>query len=140
MIEIPKCKVPIVSTIVVEKVHQAPNTYRNAKEVPSKEKEPINEARKVEHRVYKQLPRPPPLFPQRFSKQQQEEALKKISGYAKFMMDLVTKKKNVNFETIKVTHQCNAIISHTEVKKIECLGAFTIPCVIGVDKIRKSFA
>ncbi|XP_070022015.1 uncharacterized protein [Nicotiana sylvestris] len=33
------------------------------------------------------------------------EALEKISGYAKFMKDLVTKKRSMNCETIKMTHQ-----------------------------------
>ncbi|XP_016463836.2 uncharacterized protein LOC107786852 [Nicotiana tabacum] len=65
------------------------------------------------------------------------EALEKMPGYAKFMKDLVTKKKNVNFETIKVTHQCSAIISQTGVNKIEDPGAFTIPCAIGLTSFAK---
>nr|XP_009588813.1 uncharacterized protein LOC104086283 [Nicotiana tomentosiformis] len=127
VIEIPKCAVPIAS-----------------KEAP---------------RLFKQLPIPPPPFPQRFAKQQQEgqlqkfydmlnqisinvpfvEALKKMPSYDKFMKDLVTKKNNANFETIKVTHQCSTIISQIGVKKMEDLSAFTIPYAIGVDKLRKGF-
>ncbi|XP_019257667.1 PREDICTED: uncharacterized protein LOC109235873 [Nicotiana attenuata] len=64
------------------------------------------------------------------------EALEKMPGYAKFMKDLVTKNKNVNFETVKVTHQCSAIISQAE-KKMEDPGAFTIPCTIGVTSFTK---
>ncbi|XP_019267284.1 PREDICTED: uncharacterized protein LOC109244617 [Nicotiana attenuata] len=66
------------------------------------------------------------------------EALVKMPGYAKFMKDLVTKKKNVNFETVKVTHQCSAIISQAGVKKMKDPGAFTIPCIIGVTSFAKA--
>nr|XP_016499264.1 PREDICTED: uncharacterized protein LOC107817885 [Nicotiana tabacum] len=66
------------------------------------------------------------------------EALEKMPGYAKFMKDMVTKKKNVNFETIKVTHQCSVIISQIGVKKMENPGAFTIPCAIGLTSFAKS--
>nr|XP_009776692.1 PREDICTED: uncharacterized protein LOC104226396 [Nicotiana sylvestris]XP_016472105.1 PREDICTED: uncharacterized protein LOC107794155 [Nicotiana tabacum] len=66
------------------------------------------------------------------------EALEKRLGYSKFMKDLVTKKKNVNFETIKVTHQCSVIISHARVKKMEDPGAFTIPYIIGVTSFSKA--
>ncbi|XP_070056750.1 uncharacterized protein [Nicotiana tomentosiformis] len=70
------------------------------------------------------LPKPPPPYPQRLAKKNGEnqfkkfidmmknlsinvplvEALEKMPGYAKFMKDLVTKKRSINFETIKVTH------------------------------------
>lgn len=66
------------------------------------------------------------------------EAVEKIPGYAKFMKDLVTKKKCINFETVKVTHQCSAIISRTGVKKMEDPGAFTIRCTIGVTSFAKA--
>ncbi|XP_009622671.1 uncharacterized protein [Nicotiana tomentosiformis] len=158
VIEVPKCAVLIVSPIVVKEVHQAPSTSQNENEVPSKEKEPINEASKKAPRLYKQLLRPPPPFPQIFAKQQQEgqlqkfydmlnqitinvpfvEALEKMPGYAKFMKDLVTKKKNVNFETIKVTHQYSAIISQTGFNKMEDPGAFIIPCAIGLTSFAKA--
>ncbi|XP_070025632.1 uncharacterized protein [Nicotiana sylvestris] len=43
-----------------------------------------------------------------------------IPGYAKFMKDLVTKKRSMNFETIKVTHQVSAIL-HSMAPKLEDL-------------------
>ncbi|XP_070045608.1 uncharacterized protein [Nicotiana tomentosiformis] len=96
------------------------------------------------------LPRPPPPYPQRLAKQNNEnqfkkfidmmksvsinvplvEALEQMSGYAKFMKDLVTKKRSMNCETIKMTHQVSAIV-HCISPKLEDLGAFTIPCTIG---------
>nr|XP_009789945.1 PREDICTED: uncharacterized protein LOC104237488 [Nicotiana sylvestris]XP_016436325.1 PREDICTED: uncharacterized protein LOC107762474 [Nicotiana tabacum] len=61
-----------------------------------------------------------------------------MSGYTKFMKDLVIKKKNINFDIIKVTHQCSAIISQTGVKKMEDPGAFAIPCAIGLTSFAKA--
>ncbi|XP_070034594.1 uncharacterized protein [Nicotiana tomentosiformis] len=57
------------------------------------------------------------------------EVLEQMSGYAKFMKDLMTKKRSMNFETIKVTHQVSAI-GHSMATKLEDPGAFIIPCTI----------
>ncbi|XP_070042847.1 uncharacterized protein [Nicotiana tomentosiformis] len=46
--------------------------------------------------------------------------------------------KNINFETIKVTHQYSAIISQTGVKKMEDLETFNIPCAIGLTSFTKA--
>ncbi|XP_070008042.1 uncharacterized protein [Nicotiana sylvestris] len=71
------------------------------------------------------LPRPPPPYPQWLAKQKSDnqfkkfidmmksltinvplvEALEQMPGYAKFMKDLVTKKRSMECETIKMTHQ-----------------------------------
>ncbi|XP_070010886.1 uncharacterized protein [Nicotiana sylvestris] len=53
------------------------------------------------------------------------EALKQMSGYAKFMKDLVTKKRSMDHETIKMTHKVSAIV-HSITSKLEDPGAFTI--------------
>ncbi|XP_075112494.1 uncharacterized protein LOC107767746 [Nicotiana tabacum] len=58
------------------------------------------------------------------------EALEQMSGYAKFMKNLVTKKRSMDYETIKMTHQVSAIV-HSMAPKLEDPGAFTIPCTIG---------
>ncbi|XP_070057475.1 uncharacterized protein [Nicotiana tomentosiformis] len=58
------------------------------------------------------------------------EALEQMPGYAKFMKDLVTKKRSMNCETIKMTHQVSAIV-HSMAPNLEDLGAFTTPCTIG---------
>ncbi|XP_070015186.1 uncharacterized protein [Nicotiana sylvestris] len=103
------------------------------------------------------LPRPPPPYPQRLAKQKNEnqfkkfidmmkslsinvplvEALEKMSGYAKFMKDLVTKKRSMHYETIKMTHQVIAIV-HSMALKLEDPGAFTIPCIIGCADFAKA--
>ncbi|XP_070032026.1 uncharacterized protein [Nicotiana tomentosiformis] len=104
------------------------------------------------------MPRPPRPYPQRLSKQHNEnqfkkfidmmkslsinvllvEALEQMSGYAKFMKDLVTKKRSMNCETIKITHQVSAIV-HSMAPKLEDSGAFTIPCTIGSADFAKAF-
>ncbi|XP_019253976.1 PREDICTED: uncharacterized protein LOC109232678 [Nicotiana attenuata] len=58
------------------------------------------------------------------------EAFDQMPGYAKFMKNLVTKKRSMNFETIKVTHQVSAIV-HSMAPKLEDPEAFMIPCTIG---------
>ncbi|XP_070045758.1 uncharacterized protein [Nicotiana tomentosiformis] len=60
-----------------------------------------------------------------------------MPGYAKFMNDLVTKKRSMNLETIKVTHQVRAIV-HLMAPKLEDRGAFTIPFTIGSSKFSKA--
>ncbi|XP_070008269.1 uncharacterized protein [Nicotiana sylvestris] len=95
-------------------------------------------------------PRPPPPYPERLAKKNSEnqfkkfidmmkslpinvplvEALEQMPGYAKFMKDLVTKKRSMNCETIKMTYQVSDIV-HSMAPKLEDLGAFTIPLTIG---------
>ncbi|XP_070047388.1 uncharacterized protein [Nicotiana tomentosiformis] len=58
------------------------------------------------------------------------EALEQMPGDAKFMKDLVTKKRSMNCETIKITHLVSAIV-HSMAPKLEDPGALTIPCTIG---------
>ncbi|XP_070043275.1 uncharacterized protein [Nicotiana tomentosiformis] len=65
------------------------------------------------------------------------KVLEKMPRYAKFIKDLVTKKRSMNFETIKVTHQVSAIV-HSMASKLEDPGAFTIPCTIRSAKFAKA--
>ena len=60
------------------------------------------------------------------------EALEQMSGYAKFMKDLVTKKISITFEDDDRMQHCSAISTRSLVQKKEDLGAFTIPCTIGL--------
>ncbi|XP_070045705.1 uncharacterized protein [Nicotiana tomentosiformis] len=60
-----------------------------------------------------------------------------MTGYAKFMKDLVTKKRLMNCEMIKMTHQVSAIV-HSMAPKLEDPGAFTIPCTIGSANFAKA--
>ncbi|XP_070050074.1 uncharacterized protein [Nicotiana tomentosiformis] len=60
-----------------------------------------------------------------------------MPDYAKFMKDLVTKKRSMNFETIKVTDKVSAIF-HSMDPKLEDPSAFTIPCTIGSAEFAKA--
>ncbi|XP_049394679.1 uncharacterized protein LOC125858966 [Solanum stenotomum] len=58
-------------------------------------------------------------------------------GYATSMKELVTKKRNFNFETIEASHSCSAIMTKELIKKREYPGVFTIPFTIGMLKFAK---
>ena len=60
------------------------------------------------------------------------EALKQMPGYAKFLKDLVTKKRSITFEDNDRMQYCIAIATRYLVQKKKNLGAFTIPCTIGL--------
>ncbi|KAL5549092.1 hypothetical protein UlMin_004323 [Ulmus minor] len=95
---------------------------------------------------------PPPPFPQRFKKQQQEhqfrrfldvlkqlhiniplvEALEQMPNYVKFMKDMLTKKRRFGeFETVALTRECSAVLQNKLPPKLKDPGSFTIPCSIG---------
>ncbi|XP_049364537.1 uncharacterized protein LOC125829343 [Solanum verrucosum] len=98
------------------------------------------------------MPRPPSPFPQRLVKKTEEgkyrkfismlkqisinvpliEALEKMPGYAKFMKDLVTKKRVVSFEDDDELQHCSAIATRSLLQKKEDREAFTIPCTTGL--------
>lgn len=63
------------------------------------------------------------------------DALLKILEYAKFMKELVTKNKNLEFETIEVSNHCSAIMSSNLLAKKKDLEAFTILCRISVNNL-----
>ncbi|KAL5571985.1 hypothetical protein UlMin_021582 [Ulmus minor] len=96
--------------------------------------------------------KPPPPFPQRFQKQQQDqqfrrfldvlkqlhiniplvEALEQMPNYVKFMKDILTKKRRFGeFETVALTRECSAVLQNKLPPKLQDPGSFTIPCSIG---------
>ena len=82
------------------------------------------------------MPRPPPPFPQRLVKKTEDgkywhfitmlkqlsinvplvEALEQMPSYAKFMKDLVTKKRSVTFEDDDRMQHCNVIATRSLVQ------------------------
>jgi len=115
-------------------------------------KEPQEEAEQQVQvpKVMHPLPKIPPPFPQRLKKKNENEkfkkflsVLKKLSinlplveallempGYDKFMEELVTKKRSLDYETIEVRHSCSTIMTKELITKREDPGEFTIPCTI----------
>lgn len=63
------------------------------------------------------------------------EALEHMPDFAKFMKNLVTKMRMVNFETADNTHHYIVITSRSLVGKTKDLGTFMIPCTIGAFNI-----
>ena len=55
-----------------------------------------------------------------------------MSGYAKFMKDMVTNKRSVSFEDDDRRQNNSAISTRSVLQKKEDLGAFTVPCTIGL--------
>ncbi|XP_070017690.1 uncharacterized protein [Nicotiana sylvestris] len=81
------------------------------------------------------LPKPPPPYPQRLAKK-----ILKLWSKCPFMKSykgIVTKKRSINFETIKVTHQVSLIV-HSLTPKLEYSSAFMIPCIIGSAELAKA--
>ncbi|XP_049394722.1 uncharacterized protein LOC125859011 [Solanum stenotomum] len=61
-----------------------------------------------------------------------------MSGYTKFMKELVTKKRSFDFDIIEVSHSCSAIMTKKMIKKREDPKAFTIPCTICIVQFAKA--
>ncbi|XP_049394753.1 uncharacterized protein LOC125859056 [Solanum stenotomum] len=132
-------------TIQVDDLEEAQQAQPKAPPVRGKEKEV------QENLPLQQIPRPPPPFPQRLKKKAEDgkftkfitmlkqlsvniplvEALEHIPRYAKFIKDLVTKKRAVSHDFSNNGHHCSAIATRSLVQKKEDPGAFTIPCTIG---------
>ena len=66
------------------------------------------------------------------------EALEQMPGYAKFMKDLVTKKRPVTFEDDDRMQHCSAIATRSLIQKKEDPDTFTIRCSIGLLHFAKS--
>ena len=60
------------------------------------------------------------------------KSLEQISDYAKFMKDFVMMKRSVTFEDYNRLQHCSAITTRSLGHKKKDLGAFTIPCTIGL--------
>ena len=60
------------------------------------------------------------------------KSLEQMPGYAKFIKDLVTKKRLVTFEDDNRIQHCSAIATRSLVQKKEDSDAFNIPCTIGL--------
>lgn len=60
------------------------------------------------------------------------EALKQMPTYAKFLKEILSKKRAVDsVDTINLTESCSAIIQNKMPTKLKDPGSFDIPCAIG---------
>ncbi|XP_059280959.1 uncharacterized protein LOC132034581 [Lycium ferocissimum] len=66
------------------------------------------------------------------------EALEQMPRYAKFMKDLVTKRRHSSFDVVGVTRHCSSIMTKALIQKKEDPRVFIIPCTIGTYKFAKA--
>ncbi|XP_074266558.1 uncharacterized protein LOC141589835 [Silene latifolia] len=146
----------IVKEHPVEVVEEDEIRVEKSKEVrmvdPPKQDEPIATKAKECTPPPREYVAPVP-FPQRFARPRLEKKYEKfveilkgmnvtipfldmiteISSYGKFLKELVTlKKKNREVQTINLSKECSAILTHTNKlpNKLEDPGSFSIPCSI----------
>ncbi|XP_070008089.1 uncharacterized protein [Nicotiana sylvestris] len=116
-------KVEEPSVVEIEKI---PEDVQVQKENREEVKERVKETPKT----FPPIPRPSPPFPQRLARKQLSvnipfvEAFQEMSGFAKYLKDLITKKKTSKNEVVNVTHRVSSIIATSTVQKKEDLGSF----------------
>ncbi|XP_073309941.1 uncharacterized protein [Primulina huaijiensis] len=67
------------------------------------------------------------------------DALEQMPNYAKFIKDVMSNKRKLQeFETVKLTEECSAILQKKLPQKLKDPGSFTIPCVIGGSRINRA--
>ena len=60
------------------------------------------------------------------------KALEKMSGYVRFMKDILSKKRKLgDYETVALLEECSAILQKNFPPMLKDPGSFTIPCAIG---------
>ncbi|GJU70237.1 DNA-directed DNA polymerase [Tanacetum coccineum] len=67
-------------------------------------------------------------------------ALEQMPKYAKFMKDLLAKRRKEETSKITLNERCSAVLLNKIPLKEKDLGSFTIPCVIGKIGINKALA
>ncbi|XP_075492553.1 uncharacterized protein LOC142530615 [Primulina tabacum] len=67
------------------------------------------------------------------------DVLEQMPNYAKFIKDVMSKKRKLQeFETVKLTEECSAILQKKLPQKLKDPGSFTITCFIGGSKCSKA--
>ncbi|KAK4731651.1 hypothetical protein R3W88_024639 [Solanum pinnatisectum] len=130
----------------------------NHKQSPIKELQKDKEKATSTPKIVQPLPKIVPPFSQCLKKKNKDEKFKKflyvfkklsinlplvealleIAGYAKFMKELVTKKRHMDFEIIEVSYNCSTIMTSEMITNKEDPGAFIIPCTIGMLQFAKA--
>ncbi|XP_070028953.1 uncharacterized protein [Nicotiana sylvestris] len=147
---------------------------RELEEVPKKKKDkPIPDGELIPKVTQEQknaaeisepveAPRPPPPFPQRLQKKNDDrmftkflsmltqvqlniplvDVLREIPKYAKYVKDIVAHKRRLTeFETVALTEECTSRVQNKLPQKLKDLDSFTIPVRIGnIDLADRSIA
>ena len=68
------------------------------------------------------------------------EALEQMPKYAKFMKDVLSKKKRYgDYEVVALTEECSTALQRKLPQKLKDPGSFSIPCHLGNNKVTKHF-
>ncbi|XP_073064058.1 uncharacterized protein [Primulina eburnea] len=72
-------------------------------------------------------------------KQEGERSFSSNASYAKFLKEILSnKRKLVDFETVKLSEECSAILQNKLPPKLKDPGSFSIPCTIGSSLFSKA--
>lgn len=129
-------------------------------EVDVRDTIPTHDVEEPENKKKDDLPKPQIKlpFPQRLKKEKDEksfgkfieifkklqinipfaEALEQMPTYAKFMKDIISRKRTIGDEDVTLTEQCSAILQRKNPKKLKDPGSVTIPCTIGDRTFKKA--
>lgn len=129
-------------------------------EVDVRDTIPTHDVEEPENKKKDDLPKPQIKlpFPQRLKKEKDEksfgkfieifkklqinipfaEALEQMPTYAKFMKDIISRKRTIGDEDVTLTEQCSAILQRKIPKKLKDPGSVTIPCTIGDRTFKKA--
>ncbi|XP_070017317.1 uncharacterized protein [Nicotiana sylvestris] len=127
--------------------------------VQDENQEEVKEKVKETPKTLPPIPRPTHPFPQRLARKVDDSKLEKfydilkqlsvnipfveafqdMSGFAKYLKDLITKKRIAKNEVVNVTHRVSSIIATSTVQKKEDPRAFTIPCTIRAHDFARAF-
>ena len=66
------------------------------------------------------------------------EALTQMPYYAKFMKDILSRKRKIVEGVVSHTATCSAVIQRFLLEKSQDLGSFTIPCTVGNSEMGKA--
>ncbi|XP_008227222.1 PREDICTED: uncharacterized protein LOC103326759 [Prunus mume] len=67
------------------------------------------------------------------------DALEQMPSYAKFMKDFISKKRKLGeYEIVKLSEECSAILQRKLPPNLKDPGSFTIPCTIGTTYFEKA--
>ncbi|XP_062114365.1 uncharacterized protein LOC133825443 [Humulus lupulus] len=123
-------------------VGQLANTMKNqiSRSFPSNTNKNTKECNAITLRSGKELGPPTDEKKKVVEERAIGDALDQMQNYAKFMKEVMSKNRKLeDYETIKLTEECSAIIKRQLLENLKDPGSFTIPCVIGELHIEKAF-
>jgi hypothetical protein len=126
-------------TLIEVDVKVRSNEKENDVEVLENKEEPIVQKKDSFPKPEIKLP-----FPQRLKKEKDEKNFGKFLEVFKklqinnFMKDIISRKRTIGDEKVRLTEQCSAILQRKIPQKLKDPGSVTIPCTIGDRTFKKA--